>query len=134
MKDDGDEGTGIGMDLERALTDEQAYSELENTFVSAFINLLMEGDQSDWVIPYYQTCFANGTRVRDANPIFSAKSISSGKSVRIILEPLESLEGVEHWLDANEKNELVLVCSLSKSHAETVRSLILEWVYPKGEK
>ncbi|WP_342418655.1 hypothetical protein [Paenibacillus sp. FSL H8-0168] len=107
---------------------EQSYSELEEYWVHVFLNLLKEQDKEKWIIPYYNTSFSNGQKIMDMNPIFSAKSKTSHKSIRIIQEAVNEEDDVEYWIDTNQKNELVMVCSLSKQHVQKVKEIIERWI------
>ncbi len=65
----------------------------------------------------------------DANPIFSAKSKSSNKSIKIIQELPDDFDGVESWIDTNGKNEMVVICSLSRVNLKKVEEIIVSWIY-----
>ncbi|MDY7993056.1 hypothetical protein UY286_20145 [Paenibacillus polymyxa] len=81
------------------------------------------------MISYYNTSFSNGQKIMDMNPIFSAKSKISHKSIRIIHETVNEEDDVHHWLDTNGKNELVIICSLSQQHVQRVKGIIERWIY-----
>ncbi|QDA28301.1 hypothetical protein EJ573_04315 [Paenibacillus polymyxa] len=108
---------------------EQSYTELEDYWVRVFLNLVQDQDKENWVIPYYNTSVSNGQKVMDMNPIFSAKSKISHKSIRIIHETVNEGDDVYYWLDTNGKNELVIICSPSQQHVHKVKGIIKRWIY-----
>lgn len=110
------------------LEDEKVYAQLEKYWIDLFINIIGEHDKDNWIIPYYNTTFANGKKFMDANPIFSAKSKLCGKSIRVVQELPDDFEGVESWVATDGKNELVIICSISQDNIETVRAKIKSWL------
>ncbi|AJE53020.1 hypothetical protein [Paenibacillus polymyxa] len=108
---------------------EQSYTELEDYWMRVFLNVVQDQDKENWVILYYNTSFSNGQKVMDMNPIFSAKSKLSHKSIRLIQETDHEEDDVHYWLDTNGKNELVIICSLSQQHVRKVKEIIKRWIY-----
>ncbi|MBD1229460.1 hypothetical protein IQ211_17875 [Xenorhabdus griffiniae] len=113
--------------FENYLNDEQVYCELEKYWDSLFLSIINDR-RSEWIIPYYNTHYSNGMKFMDANPIFSAKSKLTDKSIKIIQEPLEELDSVRYWVDSNGKNELVVICSFSEENLSNVKRIINEWL------
>lgn len=111
------------------LENEEVYLELESFWVDFFLKLIKQSDRCNWIIPYYKTVFSNGKKFMDANPIFSAKSKSSNKSIKIIQELPDDFDGVESWIDTNGKNEMVVICSLSRVNLKKVEEIIVSWIY-----
>ena len=77
--------------------------------------------------------FANGTPMRDGNPIFSAVSPTLRRAVRIIQhEPSSDELELEHWLDTFQGDEpiseLVISCALSEQVQEKAAGLIRSWI------
>ncbi|WP_244967860.1 hypothetical protein [Xenorhabdus budapestensis] len=115
------------MMFENYLNDEQIYCELEQYWNSLFFNMI-NGSGDEWIVPYYNTSYNNGLKFMDANPIFSAKSKITDKSIKIIQEPLEELDSIQYWVDSNGKNELVIICSFSEKNLSDVKKLIKKWL------
>ncbi|MDX7986227.1 hypothetical protein FE392_02605 [Xenorhabdus sp. 12] len=113
--------------FENYLNDEQVYYELEQYWDSLFFSV-NDSSSDEWIAPYYNTYYNNGLKFMDANPIFSAKSKVTDKSIKIIQEPLEELDSVQYWIDSNEKNELVIICSFSEENILAVKKLIKKWL------
>ena len=53
-----------------------------------FVYLLKEvsSHMSDWVFPYFNATYADGTPFMDGNPIFSAKNTSTKRIIKIIVD------------------------------------------------
>ncbi len=64
-----------------------AYDRLEQYFLGHFdAGIHAAGLSSeDFRRPHYNTFFVDGTKCRDANPIFSAKHLPSGNIVRVVI-------------------------------------------------
>ncbi|GIO96922.1 hypothetical protein J14TS5_20080 [Paenibacillus lautus] len=108
---------------------DEAYEAMERYWKRLFVNMLGVHDADDWITPYYKHQFADGTPMRDANPIFSAFSRTSGRSVRIILEPMEEFDELRHWVDENEgKKELVIVSASTELQVVKAGEILEAWL------
>ena len=69
----------------------------------------------DFRSPHYNVFFVDGTKDREANPIFSAKHLISGNIVRIIIfeSPPDYTEVHSRIGDDNAKDELCVITTLS---------------------
>jgi hypothetical protein len=112
--------------LENATT----YSQVEQFWLDLFWGIIDEKnqDRSAWISPYYNTCFSDGRKFMDGNPIFSSKNKINNKSIRVIQEGVNDFDGVQSRIDRKEKNELVIICSLTNDNLEKIKKLITEWV------
>jgi len=86
----------------------------------------------------YQTHFANGKKMHDGNPMYSAL-LKNGKAVRIIQEEPESKQPeIGAWLNQTEINgkiiqEFVISTELTQITKQVVIALITEWSKPNNE-
>ncbi|EHU5360064.1 hypothetical protein KZA78_002605 [Listeria monocytogenes] len=110
---------------DKYLDNEEKYLELETYWANLFVSIA-NNSKEDWVFPYYNTEFSNGKKIMDANPIFSAASTKSNKILKVILVSLDELAGVNTWI--NDRNELVVVCSMSDKNVGKVCLIISEWL------
>lgn len=98
------------------LSDPQIYDRLEQHFLDSFASGIQAAGLrvGDFRSPHYNTFFADGTKDRDANPIFSAKHLPSGNIVRIVIfdSTPEYSEVHKRVGDNDDKNELCLFITL----------------------
>lgn len=92
-----------------------------------------EKREADWQVPWFAPEFANGTPMRDGNPIFSAISPTLRRGVRIIQhQPTSDELELEYWLDTFQGEEpigeLVISCALSEQGEKKAAELIRAWV------
>lgn len=94
-----------------------AYVRLEQYFLGHFdAGIHAAGLSSeDFRRPHYNTFFVDGTKCRDANPIFSAKHLPSGNIVRVVIfeSDVEYTEVHNRVGDDNAKDELCVFITLS---------------------
>ncbi|MEM6298749.1 MAG: hypothetical protein AAF740_08695, partial [Bacteroidota bacterium] len=82
----------------------------------------------------YNEHFVNNTLFYDGNPIISAHLPELGKSLRIIQEEAETIEGeITAWVEEVEYGdgflqELVLSLELSRLTAKVARKVLQGWV------
>ncbi|MBE9914102.1 hypothetical protein G8C92_08650 [Paenibacillus donghaensis] len=108
---------------------DEAYEAAEQYWKNLFFSLMHEGDTYDWVTPYYNNQLADGTRMRDGNPIFSAVSRSSGRSIRIVIESDLEYADLTYWVDQkNGKNELVVVCGWTLPQLSKAEEVLGSWL------
>lgn len=111
---------------------DEAFEAIEQYWKSLFINILNANDVNDWITPYYNNQLADGTWLRDGNPIFSAKSRTSGRSLRIVLEPFEEFAELRHWVDESDridaKMELVIVCAWTEQQVAKAEEIMAAWL------
>ncbi|MFE3971970.1 hypothetical protein [Stenotrophomonas sp. YIM B13575] len=92
------------------------YDRLEQYFLDHFdAGIRAAGlSREDFRRPHYNTFFVDGTKFRDANPIFSAKHLPSGNIVRIVIfdSSPEYSEVHKRVRDNDEKDELCLFITL----------------------
>ncbi len=87
----------------------------------------------------YQTHFANGKKVYDGNPIYSAL-LQNQKSVRIIQkQPKSEQPEIKAWIhetesDGTEIQELVIALELSYITKSVAMALISEWSKRREDK
>lgn len=98
------------------LSDPQVYDRLEQHFLDTFASGIRAAGlhAGDFRSPHYNTFFADGTKDRDANPIFSAKHLPSGNIVRIVIfdSSPEYSEVHKRVGDNDEQDELCLFITL----------------------
>lgn len=84
--------------------------------------------------PLYNEHFNNGTPFYDGNPMISAAFPSLQKSVRIIQEEVETIEGeITAWVEEVEHEdgvlqELVLSLELSRLTAKIAKKILHGWI------
>ncbi|HEY0608390.1 MAG TPA: hypothetical protein VGD35_02015 [Chitinophaga sp.] len=111
------------------LTDEKEYLSLEDYWKDHFTDLLKAAGEKpeDWHYPYYNTTYSNGTKFMDGNPIFSAQSLKTEEVMKIVQEPFEGTELLEHWED-EEDQQFTIVCTLTENSQATISNLLKEWI------
>src|ERR1043165_437284 len=87
-----------------------------------------------WQSSWLTTTFADGTPIRDGNPIFSALSADRRLGIRVIqLEPSSEPE-FSFWIDKfaagepEEASELVITCVLSDEALLKTLDLFRQWI------
>ena len=123
------------------LNDPNQYAEAEHYWQQVWDRIVdplrLHTDWHPWII----NCFANGTAIRDGNPIFNRSSKASRRCVRVIQEEFTGAEPApEFWLERLPRyatsvggfDELVIRCELTDVSAELVGELMGAWV-TRGE-
>jgi hypothetical protein len=95
-----------------------------------------EGVEGEWVAPWLNTRFADGTPFADGNPIFSAWSPARRIAVRVIQhDPADPPggDGFESWTDTFDGEggairELVISCILSDAAAARTAQMLRDWI------
>lgn len=88
---------------------------------------------AEWQVPWFAPDFANGTPMRDGNPIFTAVSPTLRRGVRVIQhEPTADELELEYWTDTFEGAEpiaeLVISCALSDQAEQQAAELMRCWI------
>src|SRR5204863_9473442 len=120
----------------RFLQDQEQYARAELYWRRQWDQLVRYTRQErEWVTPWLQTCYADGTPMRDGDPIFSARSLSRRLAVRVVQnEPLGGGMELEYWTDTvgdqwtEEFRTLIISCALSHRAASFANDLILDWL------
>ncbi|MBM9914789.1 MULTISPECIES: hypothetical protein [Stenotrophomonas] len=98
------------------LTNPITYDRLEQHFLDHFTAGIQATKlrAEDFRNPHYNVFFEDGTKDREANPIFSAKHLPSGNIVRIVIfdSSPEYSEVHKRVGDNDEKDELCLFITL----------------------
>ncbi|MGG6357301.1 hypothetical protein DBR33_10095 [Stenotrophomonas sp. HMWF022] len=93
------------------------YDRLEQCFLDHFdAGIHAAGlSREDFRRPHYNTFFVDGTKFRDANPIFSAKHLPSGNIVRVVIcESDAEYTELHNWVGDNDAQvELCLFIALA---------------------
>lgn len=102
--------------FESYLSDPQIYDRLEQHFLDTFASGIRAAGlhAGDFRSPHYNTFFVDGTKDRDANPIFSAKHLPSGNIVRVVIfeSHPEYTEVHNRVGDNDDRDELCLFITL----------------------
>lgn len=106
------------------------YSQVEQFWLDLFWGIVDEHnqDRSAWISSYYNVCFSDGGKFMDGNPIFSSKNKINNKSIRVIQEKIDDFDDVQSRIDKKEKDELVLICSLTKDNLVEIKKVITDWI------
>lgn len=118
------------------LTDAREYEQSEAFWSDRWSDLLGRVPRpAAWQTPWLNTAFANGSPIRDGNPIFSAIDPGRRLCVRVIqLDPTEVDDGVRSWTDTfaagepDAVSELVISCVLTPGNADQALVLMEEWI------
>jgi len=106
--------------FETYLSDPQIYDRLEQHFLDTFASGVRAAGlhAGDFRSPHYNTFFVDGTKDRDANPIFSAKHLPSGNIVRVVIfeSHPEYTEVHNRVGDNDDRDELCLFITLTDMH------------------
>jgi len=89
--------------------------------------------EAEWQVPWFAPEFANGTPMRDGNPIFTAVSPTLRRGVRVIQhEPATDQLEFDNWTDTFQGDEpiaeLVISCALSEEAEERAYELMRRWI------
>jgi len=119
------------------LSSPQGYEAVQR-FWSGLWNEILEGlgvVPGQWEQPWVGNRLADGSELRDGNPIFSAYSPELARGLRVIQhEPEEQEMELVWWLDSSAGDdggnveELVISCAMSEEAEKVARSLIKSWV------
>jgi hypothetical protein len=119
------------------LTSPAEYAAAERFWQELFARVAREeGVEGEWVTPWLNTRFADGTPFGDGNPIFSAWSPARRIAVRVIQHDPADLfdqEGFDSWTDTFDGEggavrELVISCVLSDAAADRSAKLLRSWI------
>jgi len=118
------------------LSDPGAYERAEALWQERWQELMRRlGQQGEWISPWINTNFVNGTPCRDGNPVFSAVCASRRLGIRVIqLEPRENPQEWCFWADTfakgekEEVQELVISCALTEQTLGRTIDLMQQWV------
>jgi hypothetical protein len=120
------------------LVDPEIYDLLAKRWADRWSKLLKHhGAVEAWKTAWISVSFANGTPMRDGNPIFSAINKNGRIAVRIIQEePSESEEKITHWINTTENGdqlikELVISLELTPETERQAWTWISSWVLRK---
>lgn len=102
------------------------YNDLENYFALWFSNLITSLDKpSRFKTPHYNTSCVDGTRIMDANPIFSTRNEDTNNILRVVIhDGAPSLSEIHN--DIDDYQELCIVTNIKS--VEAAREKIYEWV------
>jgi hypothetical protein len=106
-----------------------SYLLLEEYWINLFYSILKDRHDSfeEWTVPYYNTMFKNGEKFMDGNPVFSAKSNSNNKIIRLIQEIYESEYTLNYWVE-RDKKELVIVLVFCEENINRIKRIINDWL------
>lgn len=95
------------------LSNPETYDRLEEYLITTFKNSLAnEAMQSEkFITPHYIDICVDGTRLRDANPIFSVRNTDTGNILRIVISQTAKGYSVIHN-DIEGFDELCLIIQL----------------------
>jgi len=118
------------------LEDAHEYVAAERLWQSRWSDLLRYTPEGhSWKSPWLATAFADGTPMRDGNPIFSAVSPNERLGVRVIqLEPASNDRGFSFWVDKfakdqpEELSELVITYVMTDENLLKALDLIRQWI------
>ncbi|MBK0026888.1 hypothetical protein IAE57_12005 [Stenotrophomonas sp. S48] len=103
--------------FETHLSDPQVYDRLEQHVLDHFMAGIGAARlrAEDFRSPHYNVFFADGTKDREANPIFSAKHLPSGNIIRIVIFESHPVYTEVHNRvgDDNANDELCVFITLS---------------------
>ncbi len=107
------------------LSNPETYDRLEEHLITTFKNSLAhEAMQSEkFITPHYIDVCVDGTRLRDANPIFSVRNTDTGNILRIVISQTAKGYSVIHN-DIEGFDELCLITqlrNLSRAIKETLK-------------
>lgn len=122
--------------LRNFLKDPEKYAKAEKLWTLTFLRVVKQlGQEKKWKVPWFKNEFANGTPIRDANPMFTAVDRSRRLAVRIIQTPYtaDGEPDLIHWTDTfgkgdpEELEELVISCVLSDETIAKATDLMTKW-------
>ena len=127
------------------LSDESQYHKASAYWAAVWERIdLPEKRALGWRTPWLNASFADGSPVRDGNPIFSAWSARERKAIRVIQhEPVTEAQEIDlrYWIDtfgggAGEPGairELVIVCALTEAASRKAEALMGAWILGRVE-
>ncbi|WP_156109548.1 hypothetical protein [Pseudomonas cremoricolorata] len=78
----------------------------------------------EFVSPYYNAKYANGAKIREANPIFSVRNKRTGNAFRIVI--YNQVRGyAKHYKEIEGGNEVCLVIKIK--HLKRARKDLMRW-------
>jgi hypothetical protein len=119
---------------ERFLADAAEYEAAQARWRGLWDRIIAtEKPEAEWKVPWFASKFADGTPMRDGNPIFSAVSPTLQRGVRILQhEPTSDQLELDYWLDTfgsdQAVSELVISCALSEQAEQRAADLIRPWI------
>ncbi|WP_154660687.1 hypothetical protein [Pseudomonas cremoricolorata] len=112
--------------FEDFLCNEETYDSLESFFSSYFEGYVKKMciKPDEFVSPYYNTRYANGAKIREANPIFSARNKRTGNVCRIVIyNPVRGY--AKHYKEIEGGNEVCFVIKIK--HLKRARKDLMRW-------
>ncbi|AIR91226.1 hypothetical protein [Pseudomonas cremoricolorata] len=107
-----------------------SYHMLEDCFARTFKEAIEAyGLSGNFITPYYHTAFNNGQPFRDANPIFSAKSLKSSNTIRIIIEEDSNNVSV---VEENKDNGLETIAFGGIKNLNELLESLRHWIANSG--
>jgi hypothetical protein len=118
------------------LSDPREYAQAEAFWKQTWDELKrLAGQPHEWITPWLQTVYADGTPFQDGDPIFSAWAPARLFGVRIIQHmPTTDEMELAFWIDVvgdewtGQVRTLVISCALSDQAAYFALDLILSWM------
>jgi|SRR5271169_840025 hypothetical protein len=117
------------------LKDPQEYDSAEEFWSNNWNDLIKHlGQERIWRSPWVNARFADGSRIRDANPIFSAVCPSHRRGVRIVQAESSAHPSETLRIDTFAKGEseeirvLTVVCVLSDNTIRDVLDALARWI------
>lgn len=109
------------------LNNPETYKHLEQDLERTFVSLLEKEhlDKKNLKIPYYKTHFANGKAIMDGNPIFSAKNLVTGDTLRVVMD--ENADETA-FLDRNADNSQGFCIFGSTDNLRRIHEKMSEWI------
>jgi hypothetical protein len=121
--------------FENFLKDEEQYDAAEKLWQQRWTDLVRHrGQEKIWHSPWINACFADGSKTRDGNPIFSAICPSRRLAVRIVQVEPSARQAFRLWTDIFAKGEpeettvLTIVCVLSDDTIPDVIDALSQWI------
>jgi hypothetical protein len=110
------------------LNDPNIYRIVEEYFMRFFDKLLAdeEAKGANWIYPFYNAKCVDGSVLRDANPIFSAKNKRRNSIIRVILD--ENGGRFTYWDNITMENEREFVICGSINDMESIKVEIVKWL------
>src|SRR5262249_34677752 len=92
-----------------------------------------EKREAEWRVPCLAPAFANGTPMRDGNPIFTSVAPTLRRAVRVIQHEATTHElELDYWTDTFQGDEpiaeLVIACALSDEVEQRAGELMRCWI------
>ena len=112
------------------INNRKTYFVLEQFWTLLFYSVLIENKIAfeEWITPFYNTYFINQEKDMDENPVFSAKSVRTGRIIRIV-QSNDEQDIFDSWEDNFDGNdELVIYLTWSNKNIENAKSLISSWL------